>query len=60
MKKGRQGNREATMVREVILSLKALDNEIEKKVFPKKRSVFADEQLLWKREFHCNDNEFQD
>ena len=58
MKKGQQKKREATMVREVILSLKALDSEIEKRVVPKKRSVFADEQLSWKREFHFNDNEF--
>jgi hypothetical protein len=60
VKKGRQGNREATRVREVIRSLKALDSEIEKRVFPKKRSVFADEQLSWKRDIHSNDNEFQD
>ena len=60
MKKGRQGNRETTALREVILSLKTLDGEIEKRGSPKRRSVFTDEQLSWQREFHSNDNEFQD
>ena len=58
MDKRRQGHRETTQIKEVIRSLKALDNEIEKRVFQKERSGSSKEQRQQERDIDFDGNEF--